>query len=200
MDGHIAVVPAGGTIGFERDLMHGALAVVQDGARIGVIVDGGSDWLNGPKPATTVYRVADAGPAIPAPTGTFSTPDAAKTAIVEARRVHRAWLEPGAGGLTEFDRRALAFEVTPDAEATDGRREKAIGELFNGIHPTAYLAQLGRLLADRADAAHAANPAAYAALQRRMTRNRTRRRAVRPRPARGIGSSLPGPSTPSPRS
>lgn len=183
MDGTVTVAPAQGVIGFEHDLLRGVLAAWQGGARIGLIVDSGSDWLNGTKPTTTCYRVLDAGAGVPVPSETFATPEAAACAIVEARCVHQAWLVPGADGLTEFERRALAFELTPDAEAADGRREKAISELF-GTHPTLYTARVASLLNERHAAAAAANPAAVAALDRRRARNRARRYR---KPARGIG-------------
>lgn len=173
-------------VGFEHDLKRGTLGVFQDGQCLGVIVDTGSDWLNGPSPARVEYRVHSAGPGIPTPQGSFATPEDAAGAIVEARRASEAWVTPGLDGLTEFDRRALAFELTPEAQTGDGRRERAIAEQFHGIHPSLYAGQVVRLLTDRHAAAHAANPAAVEALDRRrrrrrpMTRPGDRRRALTP--------------------
>jgi Protein of unknown function (DUF3263) len=173
----VIIRPVTGVIGFEHDTQRGTLGVYQDGRRLGVIIDTGGAWINALSPVNVSYRVHDAGLGVPIPGGSYRSPAEAAAAILEARTEYRSWVTPGVDGLTDFERRALDFETTPVALATDGRRERAIRDQFRTT-PTRYAAAVVALVTNRRETAYKANPHAVEAIENRLGRRRRSRTAA----------------------
>jgi hypothetical protein len=181
---NIYVEPSPAPIGFETEgVRRGYLGVYGGDVKLGAIVEGGGDWLNGLEPAPPVYRVIDAGPGVPLPQGDYASEEAARDAILAARDAAADWLTPDTDGLTGLARQMLRFETTPEASATDGRRDRAITDRFD-LSPTEYHRRLAALLADAATRAAAirAFPAAVALLDARTAARRARRARLRGTP------------------
>jgi hypothetical protein len=177
----ICVQPIPAPIGFETEgVQRGYLGVFDGDVQIGSLVEGGGNWLNGLEPAPPVYRVLDAGPGVPLPRGEYTSEETARDAILAARDAAADWLTPGDDSLTGLQRQMLRFELTPEASATDGRRDRAISDRF-ALSPTEYNRRLAALLADPASRAAAvrAAPAAVALLEARIAARRARRARLR---------------------
>lgn len=154
-------------------------------------IRGAIGWLARVTPATvgaaTWWKVADAGPGIPADeTLRYPGLDEALTALLDIRAAHADWFTPGADGLTEFDRQILQAErFIPEMRCPRGGRLRAIKELFN-VSPPLYAHHLITLITGPRKAAALAYDYALAdaagvgtgviyALEERIARRRCRR-------------------------